>query len=310
MKKVVFVNGGAGRVIASIPALEELERRGELAGIVCEGGMEMFLGHPTLQDYARDVNHKGLFDSLIKDNLIVTTEPYRDHEYYNQRSSLQQSFWWDILGERTTKNIPPTIVLSKQEEMNACGIISQAKQQFGKEKTIVIQPFGRSSQMGPGIVFDPSSRSLEQATFIELVGELSKDYNMIYMGEHKLEVMNVPLFQPQIPGEQMPLRVWGAVIEASDYFIGCDSVGQHLAYSFDKPGTVVCGSTFPINITYPDHFNIVEKAGAKRVYSPIRICGFGCEEADRLNDTLMDFTKDELKGIIANIKKHIEKTTK
>jgi len=306
MKKVVFVNGGAGRVIASIPALEELDRRGDLAGIVCEGGMEVFLGHPTLQDKAFDVNHKGLFESLIKDNEIITTEPYRDREYYNQRSSLQQSFWWDILGERTSKNIKPTFVLSKTEEMGAIGILGQVKQQHQKEKTIVIQPFGRSSNMGPGVVFDSSSRSIEQATFIELVGELSKDYNIIYMGEHKLDVVNLPLFQPQ---ETVPLRVWAAVIEASDYFIGCDSVGQHMAYAFNKPGTVICGSTFPINITYPDHFNIIEKKDANRAYSPIRICGFGCEEADRLNDTLMDFSKEELKSIIANIRSHIKKTT-
>lgn len=306
MKKVVFVNGGAGRVIASIPALEELDRRGDLAGIVCEGGMEVFLGHPTLQDKAFDVNHKGLFESLIKDNEIITTEPYRDYEYYNQRSSLQQSFWWDILGERTSKNTKPTFVLSKTEEMGAIGILGQVKQQHQKEKTIVIQPFGRSSNMGPGVVFDSSSRSIEQATFIELVGELSKDYNIIYMGEHKLDVVNLPLFQPQ---ETVPLRVWAAVIEASDYFIGCDSVGQHMAYAFNKPGTVICGSTFPINITYPDHFNIIEKKDANRAYSPIRICGFGCEEADRLNDTLMDFSKEELKSIIANIRSHIKKTT-
>jgi len=306
MKKVVFVNGGAGRVIASIPALEELDRRGDLAGIVCEGGMEVFLGHPTLQDKAFDVNHKGLFENLIKDNELITTEPYRDHEYYNQRSSLQQSFWWDILGERTNKHVKPTFVLSKTEEMGAIGILGQVKQQHQKEKTIVIQPFGRSSNMGPGVVFDSSSRSVEQATFIELVGELSKDYNIIYMGEHKLDVVNLPLFQPQ---ENVPLRVWAAIIEASDYFIGCDSVGQHMAYAFNKPGTVICGSTFPVNITYPEHFNIIEKKDAKRAYSPIRICGFGCEEADRLNDTLMDFSKEELKSIIANIRSHIKKTT-
>ena len=186
------------------------------------------------------------------------------------------------------------------------GILSQVKQQNQKEKTIVIQPFGRSSNMGPGVVFDSSSRSIEQATFIELVGELSKDYNIIYMGEHKLDVVNLPLFQPQ---ETVPLRVWAAVIEASDYFIGCDSVGQHMAYAFNKPGTVICGSTFPVNITYPEHFNIIEKKDAKRAYSPIRICGFGCEEADRLNDTLMDFSKEELKSIIANIRSHIKKTT-
>jgi len=307
MKKVVFVNGGAGRVIASIPALEEAEKRGELAGVICEGGLEMFMGHPTLQNIAWDVNQKGLFDTLIKDHVCVSTEPYRDYEYYNQRSSLQQSFWWEILNERTDKNRKPTIKLSKMEEISALGILSQVREQHKKEKTIVIQPFGRSSTMGPGIVFDTSTRSIEQATFIELVGELSKDYNIMYMGEHKLDVVNLPLFQPS---EQIPLRVWAAIIESSDYFIGCDSVGQHLAYSFDKPGTILCGSTFPINTTYPEHFNIIEKKNAVRTYSPIRISGVNCEEADRLNDTLMDFSKDELKQIIANIREHIKKTVK
>lgn len=305
MKKVFFINGGAGRVLASIPALEESEKRGELAGIVCEGGMEFYLGHPSLQKKAWDVNHKGLFDSLIKDNQCVSPEPYRDQEYYNQRSSLQQSFWWEILGERTKENRRPTIVLNKQEEMVAMDVLSQVRNQHQKEKTIVIQPFGRSSAMTAGIVYDVSSRSIEQSTFIELIAELSKEYNIMYMGEHKLEVVNLPIFQPN---EQMPLRIWAAIIEAADYFIGCDSVGQHIAYSFNKPGTVICGSTFPINTTYPEHFNVVEKKNAERVYSPIRIAGFGSEEADRLNDMLMNFSKEELKEIIANIKSHIKKT--
>ena len=307
MKKVIFVNGGAGRVISSLPALEELDRRGELAGIVCEGGMEVFLGHPTLQDKSWDVNHKGLFEDLIKNNICISPEPYRDYEYYNQRSSLQQSFWFQILGERITKDVRPQLVLNKHEEMAALNIIGQVKEQHQKEKTIVIQPFGRSSQMGAGVVYDGSSRSIEQSAFIELVGELSKEYNIIYMGEHKLNVVNLPLFQPP---DQIPFRVWAAIIEESDYFIGCDSVGQHIAYAFDKPGTVILGSTFAKNVSFPEHFNIIEKKDVVKRYSPIRIAGFASEEADRLNDTIMDFSKDELKNIIANIKAHIAKTTK
>lgn len=304
MKKVVFINGGAGRVIASIPALEELERRGELAAVVCEGGMDFFLGHPTLQNYAVDMNHKGLFDEYIKDNICISPEPYRDVEYYNQRSSLQQSFWWEILGERTNKNIKPTIKLSKHEEITALQIIADIKGKFGKEKTIVIQPFGRSSQVAANIVYDPSSRSIEMNSFVQLAHDLSSDYNLVYMGEHKVDAVNVPIFSPNEP---MPMRIWAAVIEAADYFIGCDSVGQHIAYAFDKPGTVMLGSTFGINVSYPEYFNIIEKKDAKKYYSPIRVAGFGCEEADRLNDGLMDFSKEEMKKIIENIRADIKK---
>jgi hypothetical protein len=249
----------------------------------------------------------------------VVTEAETDDLYYTESVGFVSDFVsgeapkdkkseWEILGERTDKNIKPTVVLNKSEEMTAMEIIGQVKQQHQKEKTIVIQPFGRSSSLGGGgVVFDGSSRSMEQSTFMELVAELSKDYNIMYMGEHRLNVVNLPIFQPD---NNMPLRIWAAIIEAADYFIGCDSVGQHLAYAFDKPGTIVCGSTFPVNITYPDHFNIVEKKNAVRHYSPIRIAGFASEEADRLNDTIMDFSKEELKSIIAGIKAHIAKTTK
>ena len=173
MKKIFFINGGAGRVLASIPALEESHRRGELGGIICEGGKEFYMGHPILQEFAWDVNHKGLFENLIKDNQCVSPEPYRDYEYYNQKSSLQQSFWWEIIGERINKNVQPTLILNKSEEMAALDIIGQVVQQHKKEKTIVIQPFGRSSSLSnSGIVYDHSSRSIEQSSFMELVAEL------------------------------------------------------------------------------------------------------------------------------------------
>ena len=304
MKKVVFVNGGAGRVISSIPALEELERRGELEAIVCEGGMEVFLGHPTLQKRAFDVNQKGLFDT-IKDCECISPEPYRDHEYYNQRSSIQQSFWYYILNERSDKNYKPTVMLAKSEEIPAVDIIQQARAKGGKEKTIVIQPFGRSSVTGPGIVIDNSTRSLEQDTFMAIVKDLTKDYNMVYMGEHRIDTSDTTLLQLE---QSPPLRVWAAVIEAADYFIGCDSVGQHFAYAFDKPGSVVLGSTYAVNVSYPDHFNIIEKKGFEKTYSPIRLLGFGSEEADRLNDRAMTFDSKETKEIISNIRAHIKKT--
>ncbi len=47
--KAFFVNGGAGRVLCSIPAFEKYEEESgdEDFIIVCEGGMELYKGHPT-----------------------------------------------------------------------------------------------------------------------------------------------------------------------------------------------------------------------------------------------------------------------
>ena len=105
------------------------------------------------------------------------------------------------------------------------------------------------------------------------------------------------------------LRMWAAFIDAADYFVGADSVGQHMARAVGTPGTVIVGSTFAINTTYPDYFNIVEKKDAKK-YSPIRISGLEGHLADRANDTLMDFSDDEINTIYASIVKDIEKKVK
>ena len=103
------------------------------------------------------------------------------------------------------------------------------------------------------------------------------------------------------------LRHWASIIETADYFVGVDSCGQHMAYAFDKPGSVILGSTFAENISYPKHFNIIEKPNTPKVYSPIRIEGMDSELANRVNDSCMDFTKNEIQDIANNILKDIEK---
>jgi len=108
----------------------------------------------------------------------------------------------------------------------------------------------------------------------------------------------------------LTMRTWMAIIEVSNYFIGCDSSGQHIARSFDIPGTVILGSTFAENISYPDYFQILEKDELK-TYSPIRITDYAAEAdlADRLNDSLMDFNQCDLEDFYKKIQIDIEKKT-
>lgn len=308
MKKIFAINGGAGRVICSIPALERYyEENGDNFYILCEGGMDMFLGHPQLQDLAIDPNNKDVFKNYIKDNQLVDLEPYRLHEYYNQKASLSQAFDILINGDTSPnpEDLKPSLYFSKEEEIVGAKIVGDAYQKFQKKKSIVIQPYGRSSGFDEGVqeTIDPSTRSISQGTFINMIKNLSKDYNLIYMGEHPIPP-DLPVLHPQAH-----IRQLAAAISMAQYFIGCDSVGQHMAYIFDKPGTVLVGSTFPENTTYPNHFNIIEKKNAKKVYSPIRVLGFDSHLADRLNDKLMDFSPEEEKEIFNNIREHIEANT-
>lgn len=305
MKKVFVINGGAGRVIASLPALQKYyKKHGPDFYIVSESGLDFFMGHPELQDIAFDLAHKGLFENIIKPNELISPEPYREHGYYNQQKSLSQSF--DKLINCTDDHSDlerPKLVLNQMEEINAQDVLENVKEYHKKKKTIVFQPFGRASTVHKsGHAIDPSSRSFTTNDYFYISERLRKKYNVIYMGEHKFENDGNMYVQTGI-------RQWVGIIEAADYFVGIDSVGQHMAYAMNKPGTVIMGSTFAINTTYPEYFNILEKEGVERKYSPIRIQGFDSELADRYNDKCMTFEKRELEELtnklLYNIKKKI-----
>ena len=111
--------------------------------------------------------------------------------------------------------------------------------------------------------------------------------------------------RPQIDDQ----RIWASVINAADHFLGCDSMGQHIARAFDKTATIVTGSTCPVNISYPDHkdFDVIDVGEGRRIYSPIRISID--EVRDRLNDEAMEMTKEQMNSVVASVKKRMGKST-
>ena len=137
--KAFFINGGAGRVISSIPALEKYAETHDDFIIVCEGGMNFYKAHPKLHKYAFDSWHKNLFEDYIKSRDCVTPEPYRRWHYYNQKCSLAQAFDMEINGLDEPRDVSaPTIKLSKQEAITAINTIEEVKHKSGKDKVIVI----------------------------------------------------------------------------------------------------------------------------------------------------------------------------
>ena len=302
MKKVFVINGGAGRIISALPAFQKYyKKHGPDFYILSESGLDFFIGHPELEDLSFDLSHKGLFENIIKPNEMVSLEPYREHGYYNQKKSLAESF--DKLINETDDHSDlerPKIILSKLEEINAVDVINTAKEHHKKKKTVIIQPFGRGSNLhNSGHIVDPSNRSLSTDDYFYISEKIRKKYNLISFSEHRFD-------NDQNMYVNASIRQWAAIVEAADYLVGIDSVGQHMAYAFNKPGSVILGSTFAENISYAHHFNIVEKKDNKKKYSPIRIHGLDGELADRYNDSTMDFTKKELDEIITNIMNHIK----
>jgi hypothetical protein len=309
MKKIFYIDGGAGRVIAAIPALKKYAKlhQGEDWNVIIGGWDNLLWGQQDLQDLTFNPDTKGIFDSVIaKADIIVTPEPYRVPGYFLQKLSLPEAFDVEINNTNDHSDLePPIMVLSKAEEKNAANIIAQVKQQQQKSKTLVIQPFGRSIRKDGADLIDDSSRSLDPKSYVKLVRKLSTKYNLIFFGEPDFYVAE-DTFTHKMNAD---LRMWSAIIECADYFVGVDSVGQHMARALNKPGTVIIGSTFAINTSYPDYFNIIEKPGVKK-YSPIRICGLDSHLADRYNDRCMDFSDAEIDDMYKNIVSDIEKKVK
>jgi ADP-heptose:LPS heptosyltransferase len=293
--KAFFINGGAGRVICSIPALEKYEQESGDKDfiIVCEGGTDLFKGHPTLDDRTYDHWHKNLFKEKIKDRDVVSPEPYLVWEYYNQACSLAQAFDIEINGKGIRELPKPNLYLSKEELLHGRQVIGEIKKTLKKEKTIVFQPFGRGIQYIDESFVDPTSRSVEYRDVKILIRKLQEQgFAVIMMSEIKLDLREEKYKDDVAAPENVGLRQWAAIIKYADHFFGCDSVGQHLAYAMNKPTTVVLGSTYPINVSYPNipTVNILDMGEDSREYSPIRITPD--ERVDRKHEHIMSMTPE------------------
>ena len=168
--KAFFINGGAGRVICSIPALEKYAETHDDFIIVAEGGMNFYKGHPVLHKHAYDIWHKGLFEDKIKHRDCVTPEPYRVWEYYNQKCSLAQAYDMEINGLEEPRELPaPNLKVTKYEGISALQTIEGIKGQCGKDKVVVVQPFGRGVMNTDGYIFDPTSSSAYRFKFCRFI---------------------------------------------------------------------------------------------------------------------------------------------
>lgn len=297
--RAFFINGGAGRVICAIPALEKYQ---EESGdkdflIVCEGGTDFFKGHPTLYPRTYDNWHKNLFEDRLIHMDIESPEPYRVWEYYNQQCNLTQAF--DIaINKKGIRELPkPNLKLSIEEVLTGKNIVKEVKEKTKKEQVIVFQPFGRGVIMQDDMISDPSGRSFEANSVINLVKNLQKTYAVIFMAEFGVDFAKHGCTSPVAAPQNASVRHWAGIINEADYFLGCDSVGQHIAYTLDKPATVVVGSTFKENISYPDYekFDILDMGDGRRRYSPIRITVD--EVADRTNEGIM-VMNDKIEEVI------------
>lgn len=306
MKKVFWIDGGAGRAVAAIPALLKYHRLNPGAdwAVLVAAWDFLYWGIPELQDRTYGIDTKGIFDNVVKNaDQIITPEPYRNPSYFRQEISLVQAFDREINNTTDHSDLGiPSMILNRQEKLVAENTISDLKNMQKRPKTVIFQPFGRGAKLDRDAVVDEESRSLSKKDYLFLVRKLSQKYNMIFFGEPDFQLKEDTYAQKYT----CDLRQWAALIAEADYFVGVDSVGQHMARAVGTPGTVIFGSTFPVNTSYPDYFNIIDTGKFKK-YSPIRIAGLDVMLSNRLNENSMNFSDKELNEIYNSIVSDIER---
>ncbi len=303
MNTTFILDGGAGRLITAIPALEKyasLKPEDDFR-ILTAAWEELFWAHPLLQQKTFNVNQKGTFDLHMKDRRLVHPEPYMLNDYYNQKIHLIEAFDKEINQTDINDDLDkPNLYLSMQETLKAREIMENLRRTQNKKRVIVVQPYGSGmATPNQGRPSDGTHRSLDVDFYLQLAYRLSRENIVIFFGskefQHPGDSYSVNFFDMN-PN----LRFYMSLISECDYFVGVDSVGQHIARAFNKPATVILGATFEENVSYPEHFKIYRNKFMP-IYAPIRISQIDSDMINSLNERTMMFDEEDLNKILETI---------
>jgi hypothetical protein len=307
MNTTFIINGGAGRVVSSIPALEKYYKLNpnDNFTVLVQGWESLFWSHPILQTKVFSSNQKGNFDRYIKNSKVVCPEPYHNTDFFNQKINMTQAFDQEINQTKDHSNLNyQCLHLSEYEIAKSADHIEKLKSQKKKRKIVVFQPFGSGAEIADKQVIDRSNRSFQSKAYYKIVQSLMNDCIVLYASLPEFRQAN-DTFSITFDEMQTYHRMLMCMIYHCDYFIGCCSVGQHVARAFLKPGLVCMGGTSEYNFSYPDHFSIYRKRNTTPTYVPWRLSDIDCEFADRQNNGLMSFDDKELNEIIKIIKQGV-----
>lgn len=294
MNKTLIIDGGLGKMICAIPALEKFVNANQNSIIISYYWTSIFWGNSVISNHIFDSGTKGIYN-IIKDTKIIKPEPYYNSEYLNGKISLVDSFNREINGDEETMP-SPKIYLSDYELK-----LGENFTRKDNRKVVVFQPFGNAAEINEHNVSDLSVRSLNKETTIRIIKNLiSYNIHVIIFDNRQIPFLNelsdkISFFYSN------DIRYAISVIANCDYFIGIDSSGQHIARAFDIPGTVFMGTTNTVNSTYSDFFNIVEKKIDNKQYSSFRLCEFDYWLANINNSNIMNYMNDEIDNICDHI---------
>lgn len=303
MNTTFIISGGAGRVTTAIPALEKYHKLNPKDDfkVLVHGWHQLFWSHPILQNRTYEANQKGTFDLHVKDNNVVVPEPYHLRSFYTQQKNMMQAF--DEIINQTNDHsdiFKPNLYTSQFEYNQTKQILDEIRTNNNNKKIVIFQPFGSGCKLINNYPFDSSFRSLSPTQYLQISKAIHDLAVVIYASGPDVRAtddtnIDISQWNPYF-------RVLPGFMQQADYFIGCDSVGQHIARAFNKPGAIIMGATNEVNYSWPDHFKVLRKSERQPNYNPWRLCDGDVEFIDRMNEGIMDFNQEEINQIIEIIR--------
>lgn len=296
MKKTLIIDGGLGRTVASIPALEKFVNNNPDSIIIANYWTQIFWGNKLLTDCVFDSNTKGLFDR-VKNTKIIKPEPYYNSNFLNERINMIQAFD-EELNEDIGNLKKPSLYFSNVELATSRNIIDKNK------KTIFIQPFSSTANFIGNELIDNTSRSLKTNSVNVLLDFLNKNNYQTILFDTK-NAIDKNRYQNI---DDMNFRMASAVLAQCDYFIGIDSCCNHLGYALEIPGTTFFGGSSVKNYGYEDWFKII-KPNDEVKYYPFRLCEFDAWLSEIQNTDLLNYTENEMLNYCEEILEDIKEKT-
>ena len=277
---VVQIDGGIGRVLCAVPALEKLSELRKVS--VLTSFPEVFMHNPKIYK-TYSLNREYLWDDVIKHGHFLFPEPYFNHLYYNQIHHLMQSFNFLLTGDAGHVSTP-NLYLTEDEKAWASNFMEMRKQEFPGKDVVLLQCFGSTAMLGEGgTTQDPTHRSLPSYA----ADAICRNTNHLYVN-----ISHIPMDYSNVWQQQFTLRQLFALAAHCDFVISIDSCLSHIGAAFGKRGLVFFGGTFPQNLSYPS-YRVIQREGYPKHYHPNRFSGFVDENQDALS-----FDTGELDKII------------
>ena len=295
MKKILHIDGGIGRVVCSLPAIEKYAQNNKDL-IVMTPWPGVFKNNccvdEVVDSWGMEQQNKAssLWTKYISKNEYIKPEPYFDYNFYMEAHHIIESF--NFLLNATVETAKPKFFLTNEEDNKAYNFIQRMKLSF--QKIVVMQPFGSSAKKIKDKLVDESYRSLELDFVYEMLRVFPGDWGILYLGDMPLKHHRLLTIEP------LSVRNIIALIKHCDAVITIDSVAQHIAYAYDKPTVVFWGASSFKNFGYSNFLNL-KREGYPKKHLPLRVVSI----KDTYNMDAMLFNNKEKEEFLDKILRYI-----